>query len=132
MPLPAVGAAAYAAFVNALPAALPVLGAAAVTVGLVSAHRPDAIDTARLVRMPEPAAECIRHNIAALNTKLVAVVQPLYGASTIGVTLKRGTFGEPIMNVVIREVETGSDVDFIPLVPPQEQPDVIARMIAGC
>ena len=81
---------------------------------------------------PEVAAECVKVNVAALNTRLVAVVQPLNGTATMGVVLKRGVVGEPVLNVVLQEAASGSQAEFRPLMPPDQQPDVITQIIAGC
>ena len=132
LPLPAAAVAAYTAAVNALPAIAPVVAAGLVGLGLVVSHTPGQQDIVKLAGNPEVAAECLKRNVASLGTRLVAVVQPLHGTETMGVIVKRGTVGDPIMNVVIEEASTGSSAEFRPLLPAEQQPDVIARMIAGC
>ena len=132
MPVPAAAVAAYAAIVNALPAVAPVLGAGALTLGLVLTHKPEQQESAKLVGEPEAAAECMQRNVKALNTRLVAVVQPLQGTETMGVIVKRGIVGDPVMNVIIQQAASGSTAEFRPLLAPEQQPDVIAKLIAGC
>ena len=132
MPLPAAAVAAYSAIVNALPAAAPVIGAAAVGFGIVASHTPGAPDTVQLKGTPEVAAHCMKGNVAALKTRLAASVQPLYGTETMGVVVKRGSVGDPLVAIVIQEAGSGSRAEFRPLTPPDQQPDVIAKIIAGC
>jgi|RhiMethySRZTD1v2_1073278.scaffolds.fasta_scaffold608544_2 hypothetical protein len=131
MPLPAAAYAAYISISSALPAA-PVIAGMAVTAGMIATHEPGRIDMVQLKGSPEVAAECVKVNVAALNTRLVAVVQPLNGTATMGVVLKRGVVGEPVLNVVLQEAASGSQAEFRPLMPPDQQPDVITQIIAGC
>jgi hypothetical protein len=132
MPLPALAVAAYAAFSSALPAAAPVIGAAAVSLAIIAAHKPEEPDLVKLSGSPEVAAECMKRNVAALNTRMVAFVQPLHGTATMGVIVRMGVVGDPIMNVVIQDAAAGSSAEFRPLVPADQQADMIARLIAGC
>jgi hypothetical protein len=133
MALPAVVIAAYTAFVNALPAA-PVIGGAAVGLGIVASHalsQPDTLQV-QLAGTPELAAECMKRNVSALNTRLAAVVQPLFGTETMGVILKSGIAGDPLMAIVIQEGRSGSQAEFRALTPADQQPDVITKITAGC
>lgn len=132
MPLPALAIATYSAVVSALPGALPVLGTAAVALGIIATHTPAAPDAMRLAGTPEVAAECMKRNVASLNTSMVARVQPLHGTATMGVVVKRGIVGDPLMNIVIREAVSGSQAEVQSLASPDHEPDVIARIIAGC
>jgi hypothetical protein len=132
MPVPALAVAAYAAISSALPTALPVIGAAAVSLAIISTHKTDEPDLVKLAGSPEIAAECVQRNVAAFRTRMVAYVQPLQGTATMGVIVKMGVVGDPLMNVVIQDTAEGSRAQFTPLVPPEQQPDMIARLIAGC
>ena len=132
MPLPAAAAAAYTAAIHALPAVAPVVAAGLVSLGLVVSHQPEQQDIVKLTGTAEVAAECLQRNVAALNTRLVAMVQPLHGTETMGVVVKRGIVGDPIMNLVIQDSPAGASAEIRPLLPADQQPDVIARMIAGC
>jgi hypothetical protein len=132
MPLPAAAIAAYTAVMNALPAAAPVIAAGAVSLGLVISHKPDQQDIVKLASEPEAAAECMQRNVAALNTRLVALVQPLQGTETMGVIVKRGIVGDPVLTVVIQQAVSGSTAEMRPLMPADQHPDVIAKLIAGC
>ena len=131
MPLPAAAAAAYAAFVSALPSAAPVIGMAAVTVAIIGSHDPNRIEETYLKGNPETAAECVRHNVTS-NTRLAAVVQPLYGMSIMGVSLKAERTGDTVLNIVIHEQGTGSRAEFSPQAPANQQPDILGKLIAGC
>ena len=131
MPLPT-AAALYAVVVSALPTAVPVLGVAALSFALINSHEPDRLDVARLSGTPEAAAECIARNVGSMNIRLAAVVQPLFGTEVMGVILKSDRVGQPLMNIVIQEAGAGSQAEFRPLVPPEQQPDVITKIIAGC
>ena len=130
MPLPT-AAAVYSVLVNALPAA-PFVAAAAVGFGVVASHTPGQPDIVQLKGTPESAAECMQRNVTALNTRLAAAVQPLFGTERMGVLVKRGTVGDVVLTVVIEEAGNGSRAEFRPLLPSEEQPDVITRIIAGC
>lgn len=132
MPLPAAAIAAYTAITGALPSAAPVLAGMAVGLGVVTSHEPGKIDMVQLNGNPEVAAQCVKGNVAALNNRLVAVVLPLSGTATVGVVIKRGVVGDPVMNVVLQEAAAGSQAEFRPLMPPEQQPDVITQIIAGC
>jgi hypothetical protein len=132
MPVPALAVAAYAAISSALPAAAPVIGAAAVSLAIISAHKADEPDLVKLAGSPEVAAECMQRNVASLKTRMVAYVQPLHGTATMGVIVKMGVVGDPIMNVVIQDTVAGSRAQFTALGQPEQQPDMIARLIAGC
>ena len=132
MPIPAVAAALYSSIAGALPSALPVLGSAVVFLGLAATHEPDKLESAQLASRPEAAAECMRTNVAALNTRLTAAVQPLHGTETMGVTLKRGVVGDALLSVVIQEQGSGSRAECRPIAAPEEQPDVLRQMISGC
>jgi hypothetical protein len=132
MPVPAIAVAAYAAISSALPAAAPVIGAAAVSLAIVAAHKPEEPDLVKLTESPEAAAECMKRNVAALNTRMVAFVQPLHGTATMGVIVRMGVVGDPVMNVVIQDAVAGSSAEFRPLLPVPQQPDIVARLIAGC
>jgi hypothetical protein len=55
---------------------------------------PNPFETAKLVGKPEAAAECVKRNVASLNTRLVAEVQPLFETETMGVVLRRGVARE--------------------------------------
>jgi hypothetical protein len=131
MPLPAAAVAAYTAFVSALPAAAPVIGMAAVTVAIIGSHDPNRIEETHLKGNPEAAAECVRQNVTS-NTRLAAVVQPLYGMSIMGVSLKAERTGDTVLNIVIHEQGTGSRAEFSPQAPPNQQPDILGKLIAGC
>ena len=131
MPFPAAAYAAYVGISSALPAA-PVIAGMAVGVGMIASHEPGRMDMIQLKSAPEVAAQCMKVNVAALNNRLVAIVQPLNGTATMGVVVKRGIVGDPVLNVVLEEVPTGSRVEFRPLMPPEQQPDVITQMISGC
>ena len=131
MPFPAAAYAAYVSISSALPAA-PVIAGMAVGVGMIASHEPGRIDMIQLKSAPEVAAQCMKVNVAALNNRLVAIVQPLNGTATMGVVVKRGIVGDPVLNVVLEEVPTGSRVEFRPLMPLEQQPDVITQMISGC
>ena len=127
MPLPAALVAAYAT----LAPAAPFIGAAVVGFGIIATHEPGRLESATLKGNPERAAECIQRNVSSLNTRLVAMVQPLRGTETMGVVLKSGVVGDPLLNVLIQESGAGSVAEFRPLTPADQQPDVIARIIAG-
>lgn len=131
MPLPAVAYAAYVGISSAIPAA-PVIASMAIGAGMIASHEPGRIDMVQLKSGPEVAAECMKVNVAALNNRLVAIVQPLNGTATMGVVVKRGIVGDPVLNVILEEVPSGSRVQFRPLMPPEQQPDVITQMISGC
>jgi len=132
MPFPAAAYAAYVGISSVLPAA-PVIAGMAVGVGMIASHEPGRMDMIQLKSAPEVAAQCMKVNVAALNNRLVAIVQPLNGTATMGVVVKRGIVGDPVLNVVLEEVPTGSRVEFRPLIAPEQQPDVvITQMISGC
>ncbi|HYH41535.1 MAG TPA: hypothetical protein VD867_06105 [Burkholderiales bacterium] len=132
MPLPAAALAAYTAFLSSLPAAAPVIGVAAVGFVIVAAHDPHRLEEARLAGNPEVAAECLKRNVASLNTRLVATTQPLYGTSVMGVNVNAGVRGDALMVIVLQEAGSGSVAEFRPLAPPDPQPDILAKIIAGC
>jgi hypothetical protein len=90
----------------------------AVSLGLITSHEPGKIDMVQLKGNPETAAECMKVNVASLNSRLVAVVQPLNGTSTMGLVIKRGVVGDPVLNVVLQEAAAGSQAEFRPLMPP--------------
>jgi hypothetical protein len=131
MPLPAAAAAAYAAFVSALPSAAPAIGMAAFTMAIIASHDPNRIEETHLKGNPEAAAECVRQNVTS-HTRLAAVVQPLYGMSIMGLSLKAERTGDTVLNIVIQEEGTGSRAEFRPLTPPDQQPDILGKLIAGC
>jgi hypothetical protein len=132
MPLPAAAIAAYTALVNALPSAAPVLGAAVVSFGIIASHQPGLPDTVQLKGEPELAAECIKRNVASLNSKLVAVVQPLHGIEMVAVVLKKGIVGDPLMSVIIEQGLSGSRAELRSIEQPDQDPAVITKMMAGC
>lgn len=134
MPLPAAVAAAYASLASALPSLAPVLGVAAVGFGIVATHQPEAAEPLLLVGNPETAAECVKSNVTAVNPRLAAVAQPLYGTEKIGVVVKTGIVGEALVSVVLEATETGtgSRVNVRPLGAPDEHRDLLAKLIAGC
>ncbi|HEV3484855.1 MAG TPA: hypothetical protein VG106_05575, partial [Vicinamibacterales bacterium] len=88
--------------------------------------------TRALMNKPESAAECMTRNIAALKGPLVVTGQPLYGTQVYGVSLKRGVTGNTVMTVLLMESDVGSNAEFTLLGPPEQQPDIIDKMIAGC
>ena len=132
MPIPAALVATYATVVGALPSAAPVLATAAIGLGVVVSHEPNQLETTQLAGKPEVAAECMQRNVASLNNRLVAVVQPLHGTDTMAVVVKRGVVGDPLMSIILHEAGSGSHAEIRPIAPPGQQPDVIAQMIAGC
>lgn len=130
MPLPAIAVTLYYTAVQAAPSLAPAVGLAALGIGVATLHQPGQLDTLALTRKPEPAAECIRQNVAALNTRLVASVQPLRGTETMGVMLKRDVFGDTIMTIVVQDTPSGSTAELRPL--EDGLPDVIPQMTRGC
>jgi hypothetical protein len=132
MPIPAAAVAAYAAVAGALPSATPVLAGMAVSVGLIMSHEPGRLDAVQLTNKPEVAAECVKRNVVSLKSRLVAIVQPLHGTETMGVLVRRGIVGDPLFNVVIQESASGSHAEVRPLAAADQQPDLMARFIAGC
>jgi hypothetical protein len=127
---PLIGAVKAALLVNQ--GAIAVAGAAAVGLGLAAAHDPAGDLTRALAQKPEAAAECMSRNVAAMKGPLVLNGQPLYGTAVYGLSLKRGVTGSPVMTVLLTELPAGSTVEFTPLIPREEQPDLIDKMIAGC
>jgi hypothetical protein len=128
MPLPAALVPAYQAAMTYLPSMVPFAGAAVFGIGMVATHTPD---TLQLAGKPEAAAECIQKNVAALNTKLAATVQPLYGTGTMGVVLKSGIVSPPLVSVTLLETGTGSTANYRIL---QADPpaDLVEKILAGC
>ncbi|HYC49172.1 MAG TPA: hypothetical protein VED01_27150 [Burkholderiales bacterium] len=135
---PLIGAAKAAAATYGAAAAAKYGGAAAVggvsvfMLGVAATHDPAGDLTRALLNKPESAAECITHNVAALKGPLVVTGQPLYGTQVYGLSLKRGVTGSPVMTVLLIESDVGSNAEFTPLGPREQQPDVIDKMIAGC
>ena len=129
--LPAIAAAVHAA-AAALPAATPFIAATAVGFGIVGSHVPEP-EVITLKGTPELAAECVKRSVASHADRLAAVVQPLYGAGTYGIVLKRGgVTGDPVMTVLLHETAGGTTADFRSLAPAGQYADVLAQMIAGC
>ena len=131
MPLPA-AAAVYAAVVSSLPAAAPLIGATAVSFAIIATHDPNKLEEAVLKGRPEAAAECVQKNVTALNTRLLAEVQPLHGTEVMAVLLRRGIAGDVVTDITLHESGSGSRAEFRPLTAPQNQPDVLTKIIAGC
>lgn len=129
--LPAIAAAIHAA-AAALPAATPVIATALVGFGIVATH--DAAPQVIVLKgTPEVAAECIKQNATLRQTRLAAVTQPLYGAATYSIVLKRGgVTGDPVMTVLLQETPAGSTVEWIPLAGVEQDPDAISQMMTGC
>lgn len=129
--LPAIAAAIHAA-AAALPAAAPGIAVAVVGFGIVATHDP-APEIITLKGTPEVAAECIKQNATIRKTRLAAVTQPLYGAATYSIVLKRGgVTGDPVMTVLLQQTPAGSTVEWRPLAGVEQDPDAIAQLMAGC
>jgi hypothetical protein len=110
----------------------PMLGGV-VGLAIIAAHTPEVENPGyTLTGSPELAAECMKRNIAAQNTRLVAIVQPLHGNHTYGVVLKMGPVGEPLLTAVIQEGAQGSTAEFRRMGAASEPADVVPAMIKGC
>jgi hypothetical protein len=131
MPVPAAAAAAYSAAVNAAPFALPLIPAAIVG-AFIAFQDPQNTDVVKLTGSPEAAAECMKRNAASIDKRLVAEVSPLYGTEVMGVVLKRGVVGSAFMSIVIQEANPGSQAEIRPLAPVERQPEMVAKIVAGC
>ena len=135
---PLIGAAKAAAATYGAAAATKYGGAAAVggfsafMVAVSATHDPAGDLTRALMKKPEQAEECMTRNVAALKGPLVVSGQPLYGTQVYGLSLKRGVTGNPVMTVLLIEGDVGSNAEFTPLGPREQQPDVIDKMIDGC
>ena len=128
----AVIAAAIHAAAAALPAAAPGIAVTLIGFGLVATHDPTP-EVITLKGTPEVAAECIKQNAALRKTRLAAITQPLYGAATYSIVLKRGgVTGDPVMTVLLQETPAGSTVEWRPLAGVEQDADAIAQMMTGC
>ena len=123
---------AKSALAPAVIGAAPVLVVAAGGFAAVAIHDPAGDWTRVLAQQPDTVAECMTRNVAALKSRLVLVGQPLYGTDVYGLTLKRGVTGGPIMSVVLQATDVGSTAVFTPIDPPQQPPEMIEKMLAGC
>jgi hypothetical protein len=130
MPLPAIAISAYYAALQAAPAVAPAVGAALLGIGIANLNDPTKLDTVQLTTKAEPAAECMRQNVAALNSRLVAAVQPLQGTETMGVVIKRGIVGDPLMTIIIQDALSGSTAELRPI--SESFPDLIPQVMRGC
>jgi hypothetical protein len=131
MPVPAAAAAAYSTIMNALPMAAPLVPVAVFAV-VIAQQEPPQLDVVKLTAKPEAAAECMKRNVASLDRQLVADVQPLFGTEIMGVILKRGIVGASVMSIVVQDTPSGSQAEFRPLAPADRQPEMIAKIVAGC
>jgi hypothetical protein len=59
-------------------------------------------------------------------------IYPLYGTEVMEVVLKRGVVGSAFMSIVIQEANPGSQAEIRPLAPVERQPEMVAKIVAGC
>lgn len=123
--------AAIKAAAPALVSAAPVAGVAAAGVLAVATHDPRGDLLRSFKEQPENVAACMVRNADSMKP-LVLQAQPLYGTGTMGLTLKRGVTGDTLLVAVLTMTKTGSDVEFRPLLPIEEQRDVLEKLVAGC
>ena len=125
-------AAALTAVSPTLVSVAPFAVATAVGLAIVATHDREADRFHNFNRFPEATADCMVRNVKALDSRLVAFSQPLYGSEVYDVTVKRGVVGEPVLRIVLTQTSVGAHAEVIPLVAPEQQPDVLAKIVAGC